>query len=94
MTNWDAETLRQALAEAGFATVRVEIDEMVREQLVTADQVAQWFGAPRRRPTLAQHLARTLPPESIAEIRRLVERQLAGQVCTWHSTIAYVLARP
>jgi len=94
MTNWDAETLRQALAEAGFSTAHVDLAEMTREQLVTESQVEQWFGSNRARPTYAQRLARRLPPESIAAIRRLIERQLAGQVCHWRSAIAYVLARP
>jgi len=93
MTNWDASTLQQALQAAGFSAVRVEADDVSREQLVTTDHLTQWFGAGRGRPSYAQHLARTLTAEEVARIRNLLTQRLAGQLCTWRSTILYVLAR-
>jgi len=53
-----------------------------------------WFSdGPGSRPSYAQHLARRLPAEAIAEIRALFERQLVGTVCRWRSTVAFLVAQ-
>jgi len=53
-----------------------------------------WFSdGPGSRPSYAQHLARRLPAEAIAEIRALFERQLVGKMCDWHSTAAFLVAQ-
>jgi len=94
MVNWDAEDLRVALVGAGLASVEIETKRVETEHLVTADTVARWFDdAPGARPTYAQHLSQRLPEEAIAAIRGLFERQLAGTICTWSSSLAYVVAR-
>ena len=93
MTNWDADDLRQAFAQAGLDPVRVETVEMVREYPVTRGLADRWFSddvGPR--PSYAQHLARRLPEEAIAEIRALFERQLVGSICRWRSTVAFLVA--
>jgi putative ATPase len=93
MVNWDAEDLRLAFVEAGLEPVKVETQQVVSEQFITADQVARWFSdVPRARPSYAQHLARSLSAEEIAAVRGLFERQLVGKTCAWRSTVAFVVA--
>jgi len=94
MTHWDADDLRRAFVAAGFESVVVEVQEVIGENLITTDQVARWFSeSSRSRPSYAQHLARRLPPQTIATLRTLFERQLAGKTCPWRSSSAFVLAR-
>jgi len=93
MTNWDADDLREAFAQAGFDSVKVETVEMVREYPVTRGLMDRWFSEEANpRPSYAQHLARSLPAEAIAEIRALFERKLVGSICRWRSTVAFLLA--
>ena len=93
MTNWDADDLRKAFVQAGLDPVRVETVEMIRQYPVTRGLVDRWFSEEASsRPSYAQHLARKLPAEAIAEIRGLFERQLVGSVCKWRSTVAFLLA--
>jgi len=93
MTNWDADDLREAFVQAGLDPVRVETVEMVREYPVTRGLVDRWFSDDARpRPSYAQHLARKLPAEAIAEIRALFQRRLVGSICRWRCAVAFLLA--
>jgi len=68
--------------------------EMIREYPVTKGLADRWFSDEATpRPSYAQHLARSLPAEAIAEIRGLFQRQLVGSVCKWRSTVAFLLAK-
>jgi putative ATPase len=94
MTGWDAADLEKALVDAGLAGIQVLTREIETEHLVTAGQVARWFGDTQvGRPTYGQHLARVLPAEAVAQVRGLYVRQLADKTVPWRSTIAYVVAR-
>ena len=93
MTNWDAADLEAALADAGYTRIQITAREVETEHLVTAEQVARWFGVSEgSRPTYGQHLAKGLAEDEVARVRGLLLRQLAGQTVSWHSTIAYAVA--
>jgi len=80
--------LSQALRVAEEAIYANASDPMINwdvEDLREAD-------GPGARPIYAQHLARQLPAEAIAEIRALFRRQLVGNVCQWHSMVAFLVA--
>jgi hypothetical protein len=53
--------------------------------------LARWFTpATNGRPSYVDHLAKALSPEEIAQVRRLVERELGNGVVPWHSTTLFL----
>jgi len=94
MVNWDSEELEAAFKGAGFDPVLITLEQIETEYLITADQVARWFDVTSDgRASYAQHLRKHLSPETVSEIKTLFERQLVGNTCSWHSTLAFVLAK-
>ncbi|MEW5960732.1 MAG: AAA family ATPase [Chloroflexota bacterium] len=96
MVNWDVAGLQSILENAGFPRVEVEVETVTAERQLGADQIQRWFAPDGRpgRPTLAQHLAgQGLAPDQTAQLRRVFERQLLGQVVPWRTTIAYFAVR-
>jgi putative ATPase len=107
MLNWDNPDLRIIFEAAGLANVEITVETLTSELAIGTEQLERWFAltaGPGRRPTFAQHLLGAVPETStvrevvwlnqaeLAELRRLFERQLLGQVVPWPSTIAYLLA--
>ncbi len=93
MTNWDADTLSEALVQAGFAHVSVDVVRSTRDQLITSELVAGWFerGA-EARPSYGDHLRRKLLDDDVRTIRDLFSRHLEGEQVAWRQVIAYVVA--
>lgn len=106
MLNWDTPDLQTIFEAAGLANIEITVETLTSELAIGAEQLERWFAltpGPGRRPTFAQHLLGTVPETSVtqeviwlnqnelAELRRLFERQLLGQVVPWPSTIAYLL---
>jgi putative ATPase len=94
MVNWGSDDLREAFAAAGFDVVEMATQEFAAERLITPQQIERWFepiGA--ERPSYAQHLAVVVAPETVAEVRRLFERQLTGQSVPWHTRLVYLQGR-
>lgn len=99
MVNWDEQTLKTILHEAGFAGVEIALERPTAQVRLTPEQLGRWFATPAtaQRPTFAQHLLN--PPGStgltqaeLASLERLFSQQLSGQLCAWQSTIAYIVA--
>ncbi len=99
MVAWEADDLHTAFEEAGFASVRVRTERHTTEVHITPALLARWFAArhdaPRdgQRPSYAQRLLLHLTPEETEQVQALVEHSLGGQVVTWASLVAYLLAQ-
>jgi putative ATPase len=94
MVNWAGQDLRKAFAEAGFREIEVQQERLETERLITDEHIARWFDATSEgRPSYAQHLSQQLTQDTIAQIRRIFEEQVAGRTRPWHSTIAFVRAQ-
>ncbi len=94
MVNWDVDDLRRALDEAGLVgTVSVETD--TSQTRVTPALLERWFAVKTegRRFTYAQHLLRHLSVAELAAVRRIFETQLAQQVISWQTRVAFVAAQ-
>ncbi len=95
MVNWDLPDLQTVLQTAGFARVELIAEKSATEMHLGAEQINRWFAPTAeagRRPTFAQHLLGQLSPAELADLKRLFERQLLGQVIAWNSTVVYVAA--
>ncbi|MCB0154408.1 MAG: AAA family ATPase [Anaerolineae bacterium] len=99
MVNWDEQTLKAILHEAGFTGVEIALERSTAQVRLTPEQLGRWFATPANaeRPTFAQHLLN--PPSStgltqaeLTSLERLFSQQLSGQLCAWQSTIAYIVA--
>ncbi len=93
LVNWDADDLADAMRAAGLQVYALQVESTESEYLLSARHLAEWFTpAGTGRPSYLDHLSRTLDQETIDQIRRLLERQLVGQTCTWRSSVAYLVA--
>lgn len=93
LVNWDEQTLRAALQEAGLKT-SLQLEEEESEMLITQAMVERWFTSnPGGRPAYVDRLSALLSSADIAQIRELFERQLVGQIVAWRSRIAFLIAR-
>jgi putative ATPase len=100
MVNWDGSNLKAIFEEVGLSQVEIAEARLTSQFRIGPEQIARWFNqnAPDNRPTFAQHLLKetsggNITPEELSELKQLFERQLLGQVVSWESTIAYVIAR-
>ena len=99
MTNWEASDLRRAFEAAGLDSVRLAVEGQANELQVTPALLARWFPAPYdasldgQRPSYARRLLAYLTAEEVEQVQALLERSLRGQVVTWSSSTAYLLAR-
>ncbi|MBC7237422.1 MAG: AAA family ATPase [Chloroflexi bacterium] len=93
LVNWDLEDLRLACQQAGLQLYELHLVPSESEYLFGQRHIAEWF-APARggRPSYVDHLSSALPAQALADIRRLLERQLVGQTRPWRSVIAYLVA--
>ncbi len=90
---WDAEELVAAFSAAGL-TVESSIEDERTDMQVTPSLLARWFGAGEAgKPSYAERLAAQLSAEEIAQVRALMQRQLANQVVAWGSRTVYLVAR-
>ena len=99
MVNWDADDLQAAFEAAGFGSVRVRVEQGTTEVQITSALLARWFAVPQdvssddRRPSYAQRLLAYLTPEEVVQLQTLLEQSLGGQVVTWSSSVAHLLAQ-
>jgi putative ATPase len=105
MVNWETADLQRMLAEAGFENLEIKTETSTSERRIGLEQIQRWFTsetiAPHSIPsvgqarmTFAQHLARQgVTPAELSNLKRIFEQQLLEQVVSWHSTIAYAVAR-
>lgn len=99
MVNWDADDLGVAFESAGFDSIRLRAERRTTEVRIAPALLARWFTVPHdaltdsRRPSYAQRLLAYLSPEEVMQVQALFERSLRGQVVTWASSVAYLLAQ-
>ena len=100
MVNWSAEALAGIFEQAGLAQVEVRTETIISQRRIEPEQIERWFAQETQnsRATFAQHLLKRKPglgitPAELADLKRIFTQQLAGQVVSWHSTVAYVAAR-
>ena len=92
LVNWDVGDLVAAAEAAGLvATVSAEVE--ITETQITPALIARWFTpAAEGRPAYVDHLARRLAPAEVAQVRALVERQLANTQVAWAGTTVFLCA--
>ncbi len=101
---WEAEDLQDALGQAGFHDIEVQVEVQTSERLISAETLDRWFALERAatdtphpaevgRPTYAQHLLAQLTADEIAAVHTLFLRQLGGRPVSWQTHLAYASAR-
>jgi putative ATPase len=100
MVNWAGADLKAIFEDVGLSQIEVTEERLTSQFRIGLEQIERWFNpnAPGDRPTFAQRLLKEpsgggVTPEELSELKRLFEHQLLGQVVSWQSTIAYVIAR-
>lgn len=95
LVNWDVADLQEALETAGFEDCAIREETQVAEMFVGAATLDRWLDVEteRERPSYAQHLLRVISAEELAEVKRLLRRQLAGQTVSWQTQLAFVVAQ-
>ena len=93
--NWDEETLRRGLEQAGFADVAVDAVPTEVETRLQPATLDRWFAAAPAgdRPSYRQRLAAALTAEEVASVEALYRGQLTGQTAQWRSVYAFATAR-
>ncbi len=93
LVNWDADDLATWLTAAGLEAL-VQVEDEQDETPITPGTIAHWFGpGSDAKPSYAGRLAARLDADEIQIVRRLFERQLAGQTVQWRRRVAYVRGR-
>ena len=99
MVNWQEEDLKRIFGAAGASTVEIGLDTATSQLTITPEQLERWFASPAsgQRPTFGQHLltpsaGEGLAANEIADIERLFIQQLSGQIVSWQSITAYIVA--
>ena len=93
--NWDAETLRAALEQAGFADTKAEPVESQAEMRILPATLDRWFGAApiSERQSYRLRLAEMLTVEELTQVETLYRGQLTGQTVPWRSVTAFIVAK-
>jgi hypothetical protein len=99
MVNWQEEDLKRIFGAAGASTVEIGLDTATSQLTITPEQLERWFASPAsgQRPTFGQHLltpsaGEGLAANEIADIERLFIQQISGQIVSWQSITAYIVA--
>jgi putative ATPase len=95
LINWDADDLREWLADAGLVEIGLQSVDETAETLVSPEALERWFGATldRARPSYAQHLLRLITAPELADVHALFIRNLAGQIVPWRTRQVFAVAQ-
>jgi putative ATPase len=104
LVNWGVGDLEDALEQAGFRDIGVQVEMQTAERLINQESLDRWFAlAPTGasltrpvhgiRPTYAQHLLAQLTADEIMTVQALFRRQVSGRPVAWQTHLAYVSAR-
>ena len=94
MVNWDSGDLRAAFESASLSVPRVRVEQRATELRITSALLERWFAVTGDgQPSYASRLLIHLSPEEEKQVQALLERKLRGQIVTWKSTVAYLLAQ-
>ncbi len=97
MVNWDSVDLRAIFDQNTLTGVEFFEETVTAPFRVGAGQVARWFAVDSNngRPTYAWRLLNAsggLTQDELTQLKQVFERQLVGQMVSWQSTVAYVVA--
>jgi len=99
MVNWEADDLQAIFEAAGFGPVRVRVERNANEVRIAPALLARWFSVPHdasadgQHPSYAQRLLAHLTLAEMVQVQAFLERSLSGQIVTWSSSTAYLLAQ-
>jgi putative ATPase len=95
MVGWGMADLQSALERAGFQDVAIQEEAQEAEMFVGRANLDRWFDteAQRDRLSYASHLLRRITADELAQVEALFCAQLAGQVVTWRTPVAFVTGR-
>jgi putative ATPase len=95
MVGWGMADLQSALERAGFQDVAIQEEAQEAEMFVGQANLDRWFDteAQRDRLSYASHLLRRITADELAQVEALFCAQLAGQVVTWRTPVAFVTGR-
>ncbi|MBQ6473279.1 MAG: AAA family ATPase [Victivallales bacterium] len=90
--NWDVEEIQQAFLQAGFPSPAIEIEVLPRQFTMTRQMLDHWFSA--QPDSFACSLATNgLSPDDLQLFRDTLARQTLNRKVTWHTSVAFVVAR-
>ena len=99
LVNWDSDSLKGAMLEAGFVDVSATTEVLVEQRRITNSQMDRWFddnGSEREgeRPVYAGRLSSAGLNESEIElVSHAYRSQLLNQVVQWHSTLTLFVGK-
>ncbi len=93
LVNWQEGDLAVLARSAGLQTT-IAAEDDASEVQITASTLARWFTpADAGRPGYRDHLTKRLTPDEIAQVQKLLERQLVGQMVKWTGRMAFVCGK-
>jgi putative ATPase len=97
MVNWAETDLQQWFTAAGLS-VEMKVEQKSAQYRLNPEELERWFAptSAGERSSFAQHLLQplaglALTPAEVTALKQLFEKQLLGQMISWHSIIAYVV---
>jgi hypothetical protein len=93
--SWDAPDLAEAFRAPGLLEVSLAVETQATEMLIAPALLERWFAlaGEGERPTYAQHLLRHLTLPELEQWRSVLERSCLNKTVTWHSQMAFIVAR-
>jgi len=93
--SWDAPDLAEAFQAPGLLEVSLAVETQATEMLIAPALLERWFAlaSEGERPTYRQHLLRHLTPPELEQWRSVLERSCLNKTVTWHSQMAFIVAR-
>jgi putative ATPase len=93
MVDWDANTLVELFAHAGFDAA-AEVMESESQVRITDALLHRWFAsAGEARPSYRQRLAEHLSPDELVQVEALFRGQLRGRTSLWRASRLILTAR-
>jgi putative ATPase len=97
LVNWDLADLERLFIESGFEEIQLQADKQLDQRRIQGEQLDRWFGAgssPSGKISYSGRLSEAgLSKKEVNAVEKLYRRKLRGQIVTWRSEIAYLLAR-
>ncbi len=93
MVNWDERTLLRSIEDAGFRIQNQTKSQLQNKTLVSLKKIDEWFALENSsKRSYAQYLQESLTFEEIQFVKKILQKELSGNVVQWKTTCLFVKA--
>jgi hypothetical protein len=90
LVNWDEETVKSALVQAGVHIVHEEAATYPENRTISAADIARWFNPDPKTDGYGKRLAEVMSAKELKTFQAEIEKALAGREVEWRTEVFFV----